>query len=122
MWKLKSYVAESIISAARQTYPDEFLALLGGKRDEKVIEEIVVVPAVYGKNFSYLRNDLIPFDSTILGSVHSHPGYSNMASANDLISFPKMGEIHIIISYPFTINSMRLFDLKGRDLVFEVID
>jgi proteasome lid subunit RPN8/RPN11 len=120
MWKIKNQVIESIKQASQNVYPNEFLALLGGLKDEKVIDEIVVVPATYGPTYAFLRRDLIPFDSRILGSVHSHPSHPN-PSMGDVISFPRMGIVHAIISYPFDVNSLKLFDSRGKELKYEII-
>jgi len=121
MWQIKKNLFESILIAAKSNYPNEFLALLGGKRNEKLLEELVVIPAVYGKDFSFLQSNLIPVDFSILGSVHSHPSYSFKASSEDLISFPRMGEVHLIIAQPFNDSSFALYDSKGHVLQTKII-
>ena len=122
MLKLKKATADSIVMAARNTYPDEFLALLGAGSGDGVIDELVVIPAIYGKNFASLRIDLIPFDSSVKGSVHSHPSENNSPSSADLGFFPALGEIHLIIAYPFNYGTLRAFDAKGNDIEFEIIE
>ena len=121
MWKIKSTLVESICLAAKNIYPQEFLALIGGDPDNNVIEELVVVQAIYGEKFSSLRRDLIPFDSRIIGTVHSHPSYHLRAYRCDLVSFPKLGKVHLIIGLPFELSSLKLFDNKGQVLEYEVI-
>jgi len=120
LWKIKRQVIESIELAAQNTYPNEFLALLGGSKEEKVIDEIVVVPATYGPTYSFLRSDLVPFDDRILGSIHSHPRRPQ-PSRGDVIAFPRMGIVHAIIAYPFDVNSLKLFDARGKELKYEII-
>ena len=121
MWKIKSELVESICTASQNTYPQEFLALIGGDWDKETIDELVVVPAIYGESFSSLRRDLVPLDFRIMGTVHSHPSRHGWASRGDLVSFPKLGKIHLIIAYPFDPNSLRLFNNKGEELEYEVI-
>lgn len=113
---------EDLLLAARNTYPNEFFALLGGDKKGSVIDEFVVVPAVYGKNFAMVHTNLVPFDMRVLGSVHSHPSRNWRPSGADLSSFGKFGGINLIIAYPFDINSVRAFDIEGRKLEIEVLE
>ena len=119
MYKIKESVVESIMIAAKNVYPLEFFSMLGGKN--KTIEELVVVPADFGKDFSSYRLDLVPFDRSIIGTIHSHPSAYTHPSAADLHSFEKFGEIHLIIGYPYTLNTIRAFDNKGKKVALEVI-
>lgn len=121
MWLIKKKVLESILLAAQNTYPHEFISLLGGDRKKKMIDELVVLPATFGENFSSLRLDLVPFDEKIIGSVHSHPSPSASASPRDLRSFPKLGWVHLIVSLPFDLASARLFNAKGQELEYKLI-
>ncbi|HZX34786.1 MAG TPA: Mov34/MPN/PAD-1 family protein [archaeon] len=117
---IKSAALESITEAAKNVYPNEFFSLLGGKN--KTIEELVVVPAIYGKDFSSYRLDLVPFDSGIIGSVHSHPSPASFPSKADLSSFERKGEIHLIIGHPYTFNTISAFDRKGGSVRLEVVE
>jgi len=121
MVKIKSGTLEAIALAAQNVYPDEFIALLGSRK-KGIIDEFVVLPATFGESFSSLRMDLLPFDKSIVGSVHSHPSRSARPSQGDLLAFPAMGEIHLIIAYPFSLGSARAFDAKGKELVLEVLE
>ena len=98
MYSIKEGVVESIIVASRNVYPAEFISMLGGKN--KVIEELVVLPAEFGQDFSTIRFDLAPFDKSIMGTVHSHPNENNNPSRADLDTFRRTGQVHIIIGYP----------------------
>ncbi|MBI4210513.1 MAG: Mov34/MPN/PAD-1 family protein [Candidatus Diapherotrites archaeon] len=120
MHRIKRQVLESIIMAAKNVYPLEFFSMLGGRN--KVIEELVVVPATYGESFSSYRLDLVPFDSSIIGTVHSHPSEENYPSDADLESFSKFGEVHLIIGHPYNFNTVRAFDNKGRHVTLRVVD
>ncbi len=120
MWKIKREILEAVLLAARNTFPDEFFCLLGGNSKQKSIEEFVVIPAVFGKTHTLVQDWLKPVDKSILGSVHSHPSRNNFPSDADLQAFPRFGEIHLILAYPFGINDARLFDLKGKEIKFEL--
>lgn len=122
MVKVKRGTIEAILLAARNTYPDEFLALLGRKGKEKVIDEYILLPGVYGKTFSSIRLDLLPYNAGTVGSVHSHPGPYNSPSMGDLRAFRAMGEIHLIIAKPFNLENVRAFDKKGQEIGLEVVE
>lgn len=120
MYNIKKGALESIIIAARNVYPLEFFSMLGGKN--RVIEELVVVPATFGEDYSSYRLDLVPFDREIIGTVHSHPSEENYPSETDLDSFERFGEIHLIISYPYNLNTLKAFDNKGKKITLRVVE
>ncbi|MCR4335080.1 MAG: Mov34/MPN/PAD-1 family protein [archaeon] len=119
MYKIKNEVIESIIIAARNVYPDEFFSMLGGTEDK--ITELVIVPATFGENFSSYRLDLVPFDKNIIGTIHSHPSPNNNPSRADLESFAAKGKIHLIISHPYTLDTIRAYDTEGNRKQLKVI-
>jgi proteasome lid subunit RPN8/RPN11 len=121
MNEIKKSVLESISLAAKKVYPNEFISMLG-KNEENEISELVVLPAVYGENFSSIRVDLIPFDKSIVGTVHSHPSASNEPSQGDLKVFSALGKIHLIICWPFNLSNIRAFSAKGKEIKLKVID
>ncbi|HIH09300.1 MAG TPA: peptidase [Candidatus Diapherotrites archaeon] len=120
MYKIRQGVVESIIIASRNVHPLEFISMLGGR--DRVIEELVVVPAHFGESHSSYRLDLVPFDEQIIGTVHSHPSVYNHPSNADLDSFERFGKVHIIISYPYTLNTLRAFDNYGKTMKLQVIE
>jgi len=122
MIKIKRATLEGISEAARNVYPNEFFALLGSKEKNGVIDEIVMIPSTYGKQHASFRLDLIPVDFSIKGSVHSHPSGRGSPSRADLRVFPKTGEMHLIISHPFTIERARVFDSKGKELEWKLVE
>ncbi|MBN2127435.1 MAG: Mov34/MPN/PAD-1 family protein [Candidatus Diapherotrites archaeon] len=122
MIKLKKSVIDDLLLAARNTYPNEFFAYLGGDKKTNTVDEFILAPAVYGKTFVMIKEYLMPFDSRIMGSIHSHPGKSNFPSKADVNSFGKKGEIHLIIAFPYTLNSIQAYDEKGIKTEFELIE
>jgi len=120
--KIQIGIVESILHSAKHTYPDEFLALLGINHETGIIDELVIVPAIYGKNFSTFRRDLVPFDSKIVGSVHSHPSESNEPSEGDLNSFARTGNYHLIVAYPYSIDNLAAYNAKGNKLKLVIVE
>ncbi len=120
--KIKESTLEDILEASRNTYPNEFMALLGGDKKAGVVDEIVIVPATYGREHAIIHTNQVPMDFRIMGSVHSHPSPNAFPSKGDLRTFPRLGEIHFIIAYPFDLNSTRAFDSAGNEIEFEVIE
>ena len=121
MWKIKLATLESILLAARNTYPNEFMSLLGGSRQAKNIDELVVVPAVFGETFTLVQTHLIPFDQRIVGSVHSHPSGRASPSAEDLNAFSAFGDIHLIVGEPFALDSVRAYTVAGKAVRLQVV-
>ncbi|MCR4369027.1 MAG: Mov34/MPN/PAD-1 family protein [archaeon] len=120
MYSIKSAALESIIIASKNIYPQEFFSMLGGKN--RTIEELVIVPAIFGDDFASYMPHLVPIDREIIGTVHSHPSKYNHPSDADLESFRKSGEVHLIISHPYDFNTIRAFDNKGRSIRLRVVD
>lgn len=108
--------------AARNVYPKEFIAFLGSTQKNSVIDELVMLPSTFGEGFSSIRMDLLPIDKSIVGSVHSHPSPNAFPSRADKSFFPKTGEIHLIIAYPFNISSIAAFNAKGKPVRVEVVE
>ena len=120
IYGIKKATLESIIIAARNIYPNEFISMLGGKNG--LIEELVVVPAVFGEDYSSYNMDMVPIDRGIIGTVHSHPSRYNHPSDEDLDSFSRFGEVHLIISYPYDLNTIKAFDNKGKKITLRVVE
>ena len=121
MIKIKKAVIESIVMASQNTFPDEFISLLGVD-NSGIISELVVLPSVFGRNFSSVRLDLMPFDRKVIGSVHSHPSHNNRPSQGDLNVFSRLGKIHFIVCLPFNLNSLKAYNVKGAEMEFEAVE
>ncbi|MBU2100781.1 Mov34/MPN/PAD-1 family protein [Candidatus Micrarchaeota archaeon] len=120
MHKIKKIVLQSICIAAQRVYPNEFISMLGKNEKEEVFE-LVMLPAVYGRNFSSIRTDLIPFDKNIVGTIHSHPSKNNNPSSADLNVFSRLGKIHLIICWPFNLEDIKAFNEQGKKIELEVV-
>lgn len=121
MWKIQKHVVDSIVQAAQHTYPNEFAALLGAKAKTQTIHELVLVPTVFGNEHAILRMDLLPWNAQTVGSVHSHPDFSNKPSIQDKQLFGSHGEIHFIICLPFSPTALTAFSSKAKPIEYQVI-
>lgn len=121
MWQIKKNVLDSIQLASRNIYPNEFISLLSGSKEKELIDSLIILPSTFGKNFSTIRLDLLPFDESFIGSVHSHPSRNNSPSDADLEMFHKTGLVHIIVGYPYEYSSFKLYKFDGKQLRYEII-
>ncbi|MCX6801503.1 MAG: Mov34/MPN/PAD-1 family protein [Candidatus Diapherotrites archaeon] len=121
MFQIKRAILEGLLDAAKHTYPNEFFALLGSKHRNEVVDEVVIVPAVFGKEHSIMRGQA-PVDFGIIGSVYSHPGASNRPSPADVNAFPHFGKVHFIISFPFNIGNAEAYDVRGKKIEWGIIE
>ncbi len=117
--KIRRELLEALIEAAKETHPDEFFALLTGKKG--VIEEFVFVPFESGENFAVFNLDLIPLGMKVYGTVHSHPSPNPYPSQADVRTF-SLGRVHIIIHYPYCRNCWKAYDRNGEEIEIEVVD
>jgi proteasome lid subunit RPN8/RPN11 len=114
-------VIDSIVELANQTLPKEFIAFLEGKARKKVLRIYGLVYQEYFANPSYTVYKFDPpMTSSIVGSVHSHPGPSNYPSKADLHSFSKKGMVHLIIRMPYSAENIQAYDANGNRIGFEV--
>jgi len=119
MWKIKKGLLETLLESSQRYYPDEFMCFLGGKRKEKLLDEIVMLPTINGKNFASFQQNLVPIDDSIIGTFHSHPtGPANPSSADKKL-FQKY-EVNFILSLSGQV--FRAFDRNGKELLVELIE
>jgi proteasome lid subunit RPN8/RPN11 len=121
IWKIKEECLKLIIESSKSIYPREFAGLLSAKNN--VISEIVILPGtISGESHAIFQFHMAPIDYSIVGTVHSHPSYSSMASEADLHLFEKYGRIHIIIAMPFDERSWTAYNWKGEMINLEVVE
>ncbi|GIU69682.1 MAG: hypothetical protein KatS3mg002_0918 [Candidatus Woesearchaeota archaeon] len=113
---IKKEVIEDIIDFAKANHPKEFVAFFNGMIKNK---ELTIKNLVYNE---YLSNEssAIPIfhfpDKSFYGSVHSHPSGSNKPSAADRHFFSKIGIVNAIISYPYTIETIKFYNHEGIEI------
>lgn len=113
MQRVSKDLLESLLEAARQYDPEEFLAFFSEK-EKGTIDEFVAIPFEAGKTHaSFFLHDL-PFDASIKGCFHSHPSNSNRPSGADLTLFAKVGTIHAIAKRPYQLSDVAFYDARGK--------
>ncbi len=117
---ITSRVMEMILAASRDTHPREFACML--RAIDGIITEIVLVPGtISSQRSAILRLHMMPIDFSIAGSAHSHPTPNAIPSDADLSLFSKSGQVHIIVGYPYTMNSWKAYSRDGREISLHVI-
>ena len=112
---------EMINEAAKDSLPNEFVAML--RAEDGVIQELILLPGtLQGEDSATLMMHMKPIDFSIVGTVHSHPGYSNRPSGQDLEFFRRYGYVHIITCLPYDERSWKAYDARGERLQLPVVE
>lgn len=122
-WKIKKSTLELILESSKSSYPNEFGGFLRADIDKKdTINEIVILPGtISGDSHAIFKFHMLPIDFSIVGTVHSHPSVSFYPSDADISLFRKYGKIHMIVAYPFTMDSWNSYDYNGEEIDLIVI-
>lgn len=117
---MDSELLDFISHAAKNTHPNEFAAFL--REDRGVISEVVFSPfSIFGKNSSTISHFSLPIDTSIIGTVHSHPSDNGLPSDGDLNFFSHYGKVHIIVRYPYERWDFFFYSREGDFLEYEVL-
>lgn len=116
-------LVEEIIDIAKESYPNEFSAMLQGKIKEDIlkIDGLIFLPGAASESGAVMDIFMMPMLSDAVGSVHSHPGYSAEPSTADLQFFAKKGYFHIIIAQPYDEDSIRAYDGFGELVDYSIV-
>jgi len=122
-WKITRDCLQLILESSKSSYPQEFGGLL--RRDDitkDTIVEVVLLPGtIAGDSHAIFRMNMKPIDFSIIGTVHSHPSPNNRPSNADKQLFERYGSIHIIVAYPFTLDSWQGYDYYGNPCAITVV-
>ncbi len=121
MWKIKGSVIEDLLIGAKASYPKEFASLLGGNKKEEIIEEFVVPQMETGINFADVNLLAVPFDETIIGSIHSHPNGRPVPSSADKRFFTRYF-INAIIGWPFKKENIKFYSANGKETEVNIVE
>jgi len=109
-----------LLQMGRENHPNEFAGVI--RESNGVMEELNLLPGTIGREDSAsLFYDMMPLDTHVAGSAHSHPNGVIMPSDADLSFFPRTGRYHLIIGYPYRKNDWRCFTADGQPYNLEVI-
>ena len=116
-------VIEEIIHIAKESYPNEFMALLEGEIQEHILKitGLIFLPVETSNEGAVMQVFMQPLSTNSMGSVHSHPGYSASPSSADLHFFSKKGIFHMIIAQPYSRESIIAYDSFGNIVDFKMI-
>jgi proteasome lid subunit RPN8/RPN11 len=119
---LTRQTADGIITYARTWHPNEGILILQGKskKHQIIIDGLIIPPfSSHGPYYSGFPTSDLPFDLSYIGTAHSHPGGSNRPSLDDLNNY--YGLVSIIISYPYTDQSIGAFDRNGNEMQLKIL-
>jgi len=120
--RIRRAALESALEAANNTYPDEFIGIFRGKKEEDgaSLTELIIAPfSTYGDGFSSYSDYHIPANVGALASSHSHPHPPALPSKGDLQFFSRSLPFHIISCPPF--DGANAFDSRGKKIALEVV-
>jgi proteasome lid subunit RPN8/RPN11 len=120
VWGIEEEVLEMINESAKETYPNEFLATL--RAEKGVVTEILLLPGTLsGGRSGTFQLHMLPIDFSVVGTVHSHPSFSNRPSEADISLFGRFGNTHIITCVPFDMGSWSAYNYNGEKIELEVV-
>jgi proteasome lid subunit RPN8/RPN11 len=109
-----------LLELGRESHPREFAGVL--REEGGVISEFTLLPGtVTGSGSATLFLDMMPLDTHVAGSVHSHPNGVLSPSQADLSFFPRTGRYHLIVGYPYSRDNWRCFRADGSPTGLEVV-
>lgn len=109
-----------LLQMGRENHPNEFAAII--REQDGIMEELNLLPGTIGREDSAsVFYDMMPLDTHVAGSAHSHPNGAIVPSDADLTFFPRTGRYHLIIGYPYRKNDWRCFTADGQPCDLEVI-
>ncbi|MDI9633204.1 MAG: Mov34/MPN/PAD-1 family protein [Methanolinea sp.] len=109
-----------LLELGRENHPQEFAGIL--REEGGIISEFTLLPGtVTGDESATLLLDMMPLDTHVAGSVHSHPNGVLSPSLADLSFFPRAGRYHIIVGYPYDRRSWRCYRADGTPSRLEVV-
>lgn len=115
-------VVQDIISFAQANHPKEFAAILQGEvKDEVMTVSGLLYQEFHASSSQALMRMNLPMLSQAVGSVHSHPGFSNRPSRADLQFFGKTGVVHLIVCRPYRQEALACYDYLGNPMEFFVV-
>lgn len=109
-----------LLQMGRENHPNEFAAII--REQDGIMGELNLLPGTVGREDSAsVFYDMMPLDTHVAGSAHSHPNGVIIPSDADLSFFPRTGRYHLIIGYPYRKNDWRCFTADGQPCDLEVI-
>lgn len=109
-----------LLQIGREQHPSEYAGLL--RERDGIIDELDLLPGTTSNEVSAsLQLDMMPLDTHLAGSVHSHPNGVLCPSDADLSFFPRTGRYHLIVGFPYDEQSWACFRANGIPVELEVV-
>ncbi len=109
-----------LLQMGRESHPNEFAGVI--RERDGVMEELNLLPGTIGREDSAsLFYDMMPLDTHVAGSAHSHPNGVLRPSSADMNFFPRTGKFHLIIGYPYRKDDWQCFTADGEPYELEVV-
>lgn len=117
---IRQDILSLLLEMGRENHPNEFVALI--RERDGIMDEVNLLPGtVAGEDSASLFYDMMPLDTHLAGSAHSHPNGVLRPSDADVNFFPRTGRYHLIIGYPYRAGDWRCFTADGRPCDLEVV-
>ena len=109
-----------LLEMGRENHPNEFVALI--RERDGIMDEVNLLPGtIAGEDSASLFYDMMPLDTHLAGSAHSHPNGVLRPSNADVNFFPRTGRYHLIIGHPYRKGDWQCFTADGEPCNLEVI-
>jgi proteasome lid subunit RPN8/RPN11 len=109
-----------VLEVSASSHPKEFAGML--YETDQIITD-VDVPITQSSNVNAVMDlFMLPVNTHIVGSVHSHPSGGLQPSDADIRLFMQNGDYHIIVGYPYEITSWACYDRIGNIRKLDVLD
>lgn len=119
--KIKKELLNGILALCKKQHPREILGLLR-IINGIAIEYILPPGAITSSSSGLFIPSRLGFDSTLNGSIHSHPSGNPNPSIIDINNVFKTKKFNFIIAYPYDMSSIKCFNNKGREIEFRILD
>ena len=119
--KIRKELLNGIIALCKNQHPREILGLLRIVNGI-AIEYILPPGAITSKSSGLFVPSRLGFDSTLNGSIHSHPSGNPNPSIVDINNVFKTKKFNFIIAYPYDTRSIKCFNNKGREIEYRILD
>ncbi len=111
---------EFMLEVSASSHPKEFAGML--YETENIITHIDV-PITQSSNVSAVMDLFtLPVNPHLIGTVHSHPSGVLTPSPADLKLFMQSGSYHIIVGYPYDMQSWVCYDRAGSIRKLDILD
>ena len=116
-------VVDGLLSYCNNLHPREGILLVRGKSFNKEIRiNALMIPPlpIHSESYSSFPIHMLPLDTSILGTAHSHPNGVLRPSLEDLNNY--FGKVMIIVGFPYRNEfDIEIFDREGNRAVYAII-